>query len=137
MSGGRRISERTARLSVSPHWRSSIATTSGRRSPSLASSSRTPRGAAANFLRVGHVHPPAGGTGHGLDPPQHREHPRQRTDVCCGKIAPTLVGRQVAQMAAQGVNHAVECLVRHRLGGQHRPASTTALSCSVSPDKNV
>ena len=96
--------------------------TAGRRSPRRAGGDRPAsreargcrRGRAAQFLRVGHVHRAARSIGHGLARDADRKNPCSGP-TSRGNDRRDLVRRQVTQMTAQRVDHAVERLVRHRL----------------------
>ena len=107
-------SESRIALSTSPHWRSSIARISGVRSPSRFSSSRSP----AKARRRSSCWSGISGAGRradgdGFDALQHRKHPGQKRHVL-RQQALRLAGRQPLQVPRQGVDQAVERLVRDR-----------------------
>ena len=114
-SGGRSKSDSRRALSRSPHWRSSMASTSGRRSPIRASSSRK----AANARRrssswSGTTCGRERSLGHRLDPPQHGKNLRQRRHIPRHEGVGLAPG-QPAQVPGERVDQRVNRLVRHRL----------------------
>ena len=113
-SGGRSSSRSSGPLSASAHCRSSIQITSGRRSASRPSSSRSaakPRrrsscGSALSLARRGRRRQRYA--------PEHREHAAQRSGVARQQRVEPL-GRERREVAAQVVDHLVERFERHEL----------------------